>query len=385
MITTEAWVIYRGPPTREPEPAELVIEKFSFPDIAEDELLVEPIYGCWEGNMTHTLRRSPIDACRLRGEAKVVVGNAGVVRVLEVGEAVDSAQEGSLGIVSAVGDCDEAGYTKTIFAYDAPGTIGLLAKRTKLNKRNFFSIPENTKYSLKQWAAFSLRYPTAWDNWRVAYHCWRVQMDVDVCPTPFVWGWGGGVTLAEISLARFFGCRTAMISSHDERLTLIREMGIAPIDRRPFVDLCFDEQKYETDFAYRKKYLKAEKTFLNIVKEYTCGTGVSIFVDNIGAPVHRATLKALGRQGVITAVGWKGGMDLLVTRATECINRHIHVYTHGARYSPASMHFAEETGWMPPVGDDAEVYDWDSIPRLARKYAEGEITTYFPLYQVNPI
>jgi len=383
MITTKAWVIHQGPPTREPEPAELVLEDFSFPDITEDELLVEPIYGCWEGNMTHTLRRTPIDACRLRGEAKVVVGNAGVVRVLKAGSAVESVREGSLGIVLAVGDCDPAGYPKTIFGYDAPGTIGLLAKRTKFHRKNFSAIPENTKYSLKQWAAFSLRYPTAWDNWRVAYGCWRLQMDMDGCPTPFVWGWGGGVALAEVSLARFFDCRTAMISSHDERLTLIGKMGITPIDRQPFMDLYFDQQKYETDFTYRKKYLRAEKTFLTTVEEHTEGAGVSVFVDNIGAPVHRATLKALGRQGVITSVGWKGGMDLSVTRATECINRHIHVYTHGSHYSPDSIGFAEEKGWMPPVGEDAPVYGWDDIPRLARKHAEGNILTYFPLYQVN--
>jgi hypothetical protein len=78
-------------------------------------------------------------------------------------------------------------------------------------------------------------------------------------------------------------------------------------------------------------------------------------------------------------------MDLSVTRATECINRHIHVYTHDGQRSSDSIYFAEEKGWMPPVRDDAEVYSWDNIPRLAQQYAEGEISTYFPLYQVNPI
>lgn len=384
MITTEAWVIHRGPASN-PPPAEFVREKFSFPDIAEDELLVEPIYGCWEGNMNHVLQRSPIDICRQRGETKLVAGNAGLVRVLKVGSAVPPFPEGKLGIVAAVGECDEAAYPKTIFAYDAPGTIGLLAKRTKLNKKNFFPISENSKHSLKQWAAFSLRYPAAWDNWSVAYNCWRVQMDVNISPTPFVWGWGGGVTLAEISLARFSGCRTAMISQHDERLALIGTLGITPVDRRLFLDLDFDAQKYEADFAYRKSYLKAEKTFLGIVNEQTCSRGVSIFVDHIGAPVHRATLKALGRQGVITSLGWKEGMELSVTRAVECIGRHIHVYTHGGRHSPASICFAEETGWMPPVGDDAYVYSWDDIPALAQKYAAGEIISYFPLYQINPV
>lgn len=382
MIKTEAWVLHRGP--SEAEPATLVREEFSFPDITEDELLVEPIYGCWEGNMTHALLRSPIDICRHRGEARVVIGNAGVVRILKTGQAVQNLSEGSLAIVAPVGECDEAGYPKTIFAYDAPGTIGLLAKRIKLKQQNVLALSKDTKYSLKQWAAFSLRYPTAWDNWRVAFNCWRVQMSAEVCPAPFVWGWGGGVTLAELTLAQLFGGRSAMIASTDERLALIRGLGLTPIDRRSFMALDFDGQRYKTDLAYRKSYLKAEAAFLNTVKEYTGGAGVSIFVDNIGAPVHRATLKALARQGVITTVGWKGGMELSVTRAAECISRHLHIYTHGAQYSPASVHFAEERGWLPPVNDNP-VYDWDSIPRLAQDHAEGKLKTYFPLYQVNPV
>ena len=70
-------------------------------------------------------------------------------------------------------------------------------------------------------------------------------------------------------------------------------------------------------------------------------------------------------------------------RAIECINRHIYVHTHYARYSESrtAIAFAEETGWIPP--DTTEVYGWDDIPQLARDYSAGTITSYFPLFQVN--
>ena len=82
MITTQAWVIHQAEKKNgHPIPAELRHEIFSFPDIGSEEVLVEPIYGCWEGNMAHALTRSPVDICEQRREPRVVIGNAGVVRV----------------------------------------------------------------------------------------------------------------------------------------------------------------------------------------------------------------------------------------------------------------------------------------------------------------
>src|SRR6185503_18978816 len=90
MLETQAWVLHRGERQRggAPVPAELVEESFPIPDLGPEEVLAEPIYGCWEGNMGHALQRVPVDICRLRREDKVVIGNAGVVRVLETGSAV---------------------------------------------------------------------------------------------------------------------------------------------------------------------------------------------------------------------------------------------------------------------------------------------------------
>jgi NADPH:quinone reductase-like Zn-dependent oxidoreductase len=382
MITTEAWVLDRNSLGSNGS-GELRRELFSFSEITSEEVLAEPIYGCWEANMTHAINRYPVDVCRLRCEERVVVGNAGVVRILETGAAVTSVKEGDLCVLVPVGRLDAHGYVVTVFAYDAPQTIGLLAKRIKLHERQVAPIPANTRHTLQQWAASSVRYATAWDNWKVAYGCWRSQVSKDDCPTPHVWGWGGGVALAELSLAQYFGCKVAMISANDERLKLIARMGITPIDRRQFMDLNFDAARCESDPTYRTLYLKSERAFLRVVREETDGSRVSIFIDNIGSPVLRATLKALARQGVITTAGWDQGATETISRINECISRHIHVYTHGARYAEglAAMCFAEETGWAPPV--DGEAYSWDDIPQLARDFSLGRINTYFPIYEIN--
>lgn len=381
MIETDAWVLHRGPV--DPEPGELVLEKFSFPDIETDEVFAEPLFGCWEGNMTHAVLRDPIDICRRRGEAKIVLGNAGVVRILQTGSDVYRVKEGDLCVLNSVAIWDDSGYPEKILAYDAPGTMGVLAKKIKLNASQVFPIFEGSKHSLQQWAAFPIRYATAWDNWKVAYRCWRVQMNEDNRPVPHVWGWGGGVTLGELALAKRDGCRATLIASKDERLALAHQMGINTVDRREFIDLAYDEEMFATDLSYRQNYMRAEITFLEIVRKLTDGRGVDIFIDNIGGPVHRATLKALARQGVVTTAGWKEGMHLTLTRGVECINRHMHIHTHGGRDSESAYYYAEETGWMPPVDD--KVYGWDEIPLLAEAYANGEVNSYFPIFQVNPL
>ena len=102
-ISTEAWVLYRGPAGAPPgQPGEFRREAFSFSDIADDEVLAEPLYGCWESNMTHAITRDPIDICRQRREEKIVLGNAGVVRVQRVGARVTTVKEGDVAIVAPI-------------------------------------------------------------------------------------------------------------------------------------------------------------------------------------------------------------------------------------------------------------------------------------------
>jgi NADPH:quinone reductase-like Zn-dependent oxidoreductase len=386
-ITTEAWVLYKGENSKngESQKGELIRESLSFSGISEDEVLIEPIYGSWEGNMGHALDRRPVDICRQRNEERVVLCNAGVARVLKTGAMVRGLAEGDTCMVTGNSVWDKRGYMIKAFAYDAPNTVGLLARQTKVHPQQLIRIPENTKYSLRQWAAFSIRYVTAWANWKQAYGSLRVQLSEQEYPNPFVWGWGGGVALAELELANLFGCRTAMLASNGDRLRMIAESGIEPIDRRQFGSLSFDQDKYDRDPQFSQAYKASEDAFLAVVKEKTGGSYVSIFIDNIGTPVIRATLKSLACPGVITTAGWKCGMSINLVRAIECMKWHTHVHTHYSRYSDTleAVRFAEQNEWMPRL--DGEVYSYDNVPLLARDFSEGKTSDYFPLFEVNTL
>jgi NADPH:quinone reductase-like Zn-dependent oxidoreductase len=384
LIVTEAWTLSELPAGADRKRAALNRESFAFAEIADDEVLVEPIYGTWEGNMNHALRGSPIDICKERHELKVVLGNSGVVRVLKKGSAVHTVQANDYCILFCNASPDSRGYPTKIFGYDAPNTVGLLAKQTKVKQQQLIPIPAASKHSLQQWAAFSLRYITAWANWKVAHACWRALSDASGPARTYVWGWGGGVAFAELQLARLHGCEAAMIASSDHRLQAIEQAKLTAIDRRQFQDLAFDAPRYAACSDFRARYHDAERAFLDRVKTDTDGQGVSIFIDFIGSPVFRATLSSLGRPGVLTSAGWKAGMKLTSVRALECMNWHMHVHTHYARYAEGceAVRFAEENDWMPTLLD--RIYGWDEIPELADDYDGGRIRDYFPIYQVNP-
>ncbi len=383
--TAKAWILREG--DRGDGQANIELDEIDLPEMGDEDCLVEPLYGCWEGNMAHAIQRKPVDVCRQRGEEKVALGNAGVVRILKCGDRVTTVQPGDNAILFCIGSRDKWGYPRTIFGYDAIGTVGLLARRTICRQYQVIPIPHNSRHTLKQWAAFSLRYCTAWSNWQQAYGCWRVQMTVEDCPTPYVWGWGGGVSWAQLTLAQYSGARVAMISSNSRRLRAIAKAGMTPVDRRNFPALDYDSARYKADKDYRKRYLASENTFLKEVDAKTQGNGVSIFLDYVGSPVTRATIKALSRQGVVATAGWKEGMKISLVRAIECIDRHTHVHTHYARYpqGQAAVQFAENTGWMSDDTPDADVYGYDKIPQLFEDYVSGRTHSYFPIYEINPV
>ena len=332
--------------------------------------------------MGHAVQRRPVDICRQRGEPKVVIGNAGVVRVRECGPGVEALHPGQNALIFCTGVEDRWGYPDKILAYDAPGTMGCLSTLMRLRARQLIPLPENTRHSLPQWAAFSLRYITAWANWELACGVFRLSVPEDECPHPNAWSWGGGVSLAELDLARRQGWQTMMISGSCHHLSAISAVGIPTLDRRCFGDLSCDEARYAGDPAYRDMYRERERAFLAAVADQTGGEGVQVFLDYVGAPVYRLTLRALSREGVIATAGWKEGMEMRHLRARECIDRHQHVHTHYARYPQgvAAVAYAEEHGWIPPV--DGRIYSFDEIPDLSDDY-EAERTSYFPCFAVN--
>ena len=381
-IQSDAWVLYAGEKGAPPKPTQLVRETFEFAEPGPQEALVSPLFGCMEGNMGHSVERKPVDICLQRNEPKVVIGNAGVVRVDKVGAGVTTVREGDTAILFCNGVPDKFGYPERIFGYDAPGTIGVLSKQSKMHEKQLIPIPKNSAYPLEQWAAFSLRYITAWSNWELAYGTLRLLLNEKELPNPEVWGWGGGVSLGQLALAKHHGCKVAQIASTDDRLTTIESLGIRPVDRREFRDLYFDKKKFRVDEDYTQAYTAAEKIFMKKVQEMTGGDMVNIFIDYVGVPVLRATLKVLARQGVLTTAGWKEGMMVELVRASECIARHQHVHTHYARYEQgvAAVEFAEKNGWLPPL--DSKVYEYDEIPQLFDDYKNDKVG-WFPIFRVG--
>jgi NADPH:quinone reductase-like Zn-dependent oxidoreductase len=383
MIETEAWVLHQGT-AGQSEPGRLRLETFAFPDLRTDEVLVEPIYGCWEGNMTHALRRRPVDVCHLRCEKRIVLGNAGVVRAVRVGVQCPNIREGACYVLAPLGQVDPWGYPLRIFGYDDVGSVGLLARQTKVRADQLIPVPVGSRFDLAQWAMSSVRLACAWDNWKVAWTCWRSQAPSSWAQPPHVWAWGGGVAVCELQLARQQGCPVTMLASSDTRLRFLERLGIRAVDRRPFGDLAFDELRFQSDSEYRQRYLRAEAKFLETVLRLTEGGRVGIFLDNIGTPVLRATLKALARQGVLSTLGWESGTEIRLSRPVECIRRHVHVHTHGARLDDAAdaIRHAESAGWMPPL--DETPCPWDCLGELADRCVRGSVESYFPVFQVNP-
>jgi len=384
-MKAEAWFIYAGTDAeiREHRPATLRRETFELAPPAADEIISAPLFGCWEGNMGHAVNRRPIDICRARKEERAILGNAGVVEVVDVGEDVKTVRPGQRAVIFCNGEEDWFGFPNKILAYDAPGTMGCLSTLMKVKERQLIPIPGDTRHSLEQWAGFSLRYITAWSNWEMAHGCYRLSVSANELAAINVWGWGGGVTLAELDLAKRFGARTIMLSGSDKRLKLIKDMGLRTIDRRKYGNLNYGHERYKTDAAFAKEYKQAEEAFLADVLELTSGRKVQIFIDMIGEPVYRATLRALAREGVIASAGWKEGMSLNLTRAIECIERHQHIHTHYARFSQGwqAVAFAEGNGWLPPKPE--RVYSFDEIPTLCADYLQ-EKTEYFPIFSINP-
>ncbi len=380
-LRTEAWVLESSLTKKE---GELEKKEITLPKLTPHQAYVKPYYGCWEANQEHAISRDPVDICIQRGEPSVVLGNACVVKVHQVGSEVTKVKEGDICMTFGTIESDEDGYPIKVIGYDAPNRTGTMAKITILDDHHLIPFKGEVPFSLPQWAAFSARFVSAWSNWRVALACWRAQMPYAKPKDHYVCSWGGGVGLAEMMLAKDEGFQTIMIASKKDRLAEIQSKGIQTIDRNDFPNLNFNPYAFKKDPNLKERYKASEKQFLNRLHEMTNGKKVSIFVDNIGAPVFRATLKSLRRQGVIASCGWKRGMSISTMRAIECINRNTHVHTHYATYDEVvdAVQYAIKNNWMPTV-EEAAIYKWDDIPALAEDYRSGSISSYFPVFEVN--
>ena len=358
MIETEAYVLKK-------DSSDLKRKTIHFSDLEDDEILALPVYGCFEANILHALQRVPVNINEDRAENEIILGNTGVLLIQDKGKNVSTVEIGDYAIYFGNGIPDSHGYPIKIAGYDAKGIMGNLAKKIKLKEQQVIKIPHNAQVSLKQWAAFSGRFVSAYSNWRQAFGCWKIQTFPERDPKNYsVFAYGGGVSYAELLLAKNAGFNVYMTISNDYRADLAKASGIIPIDRSHFKDF--------------------EKDFLSFVSEKTHGAGASIFLDNLGGTYTKIALKALGRNAVITSCGWKTGALLPISRTVECINRHIHVNTHYSNRMEAqeAINYALANNWFPVI-DEKYSYCWEDIPQLILDYQNAKIPVYFPIYEIN--
>jgi NADPH:quinone reductase-like Zn-dependent oxidoreductase len=130
-------------------------------------------------------------------------------------------------------------------------------------------IPDNL--SFEEAAAFPLVFETAY---RMLVPRARVQPGEWV----LVWGIGGGVATATLSLAKALGARVVVTSSSDEKLERARELG--------------------ADAGVNH----ATEDVAAVVKELTAG-GADVVVDDVGEATWRRTLDAARPEGRVVVCG----------------------------------------------------------------------------------
>lgn len=350
-MKTEAWVFNKT--------KKLQRKNIFLRELHKNEILVSTKYLCLEGNYIHALEGKPQDLFDYRNEEELVLGNSGVVRVEKCGSQVESVSPGDLCIIFCNGEEDELGFPKLITAYDKPNSIGTFSKMLVLNEREVLKIPSNPEVSLQQWAAFSLKFITAWSNWKVAYKAWKIQnMNSENSKNKFAFSWGGGVGLAELKLAKLNGFNACLITSNTKVAEEAKKQGIQVINR-----------------------LKGDEHIINSINDITNSKGADIFIDNIGISTSKLTVKALSREGILTTSGWKSGGLMPISRPYACQNRHIHVYTHYATYEEGkeAISFAIDNSWFPEIDD---IFDWDLLSEALIKYKNGDLKGYYTIIKV---
>jgi NADPH:quinone reductase-like Zn-dependent oxidoreductase len=351
---------------------ELDIADIEIPALKDDEVLVECMYGCWEGNMQHELSASPIDIYKIRNERKMVLGNAGVVRVLKTGKYANEFLEGDICIVFCGSVINKFDFPTKIFAYDESESIGLLSKRTKINKLQLIKL-EGNSYDISQWAGFSLRYITAWSNWKAANKVFESLIDSS---PKHVLVWGGGVSIAQAQLANLFNIPATIISSSKNRCKSLDLKKINFISRLEFLEL-FEQNSVD-------EYLKLQKKrkLVDIIYKLSNGLGASIIFDHIGGRAFELSKALLSKNGIISTCGWKDSLHTYYKRPIPCLNRQSYVHTFYANYNEGleAIKFATKFSWLPEKAD--YIYSWDEIPKLSKLYAENKLNTYFPVFSM---
>ncbi|MDZ5461016.1 zinc-binding dehydrogenase [Azohydromonas lata] len=151
---------------------------------------------------------------------------------------------------------------------------GTLAQYVSLPARNVFPMPQG--FGFEEAAALGVNHLTAW---RMLFTKARLQP----WETVLVFGVGGGVSLAALQLAKWAGARAIVTSRDDAKLQRALALG--------------------ADHAVNGEREDVAKAVLAL----TAGRGVDVVIENVGAAVWGAALRAVVRGGRIVTCGATSG------------------------------------------------------------------------------
>jgi len=160
----------------------------------------------------------------------------------------------------------------------AGGAIHVIGEHGDGTNAELIAVPETNVYpipdglSFEEAAAFPLVFETA-------YRMLVTRAHLQPGEWVFIWGIGGGVSTAALSIAKALGARTIVTSSSDAKLERARELG---------ADVVINHATGDVKAA---------------VEEATGGAGAAVVVETVGEATWKTSLDVAGREGRIVVCG----------------------------------------------------------------------------------
>jgi len=162
------------------------------------------------------------------------------------------------------------------------GVIHVVGEHTQGTHAELVVVPEENVYPLPDSISFeeAAAFPLVFDT---AYRMLVTRARLAQGEWVLVWGIGGGVATAALSIAKALGARVIVTSSSDAKLERARELG---------ADSCANH---------------ATGDVAAVVKEATGGAGVDIVVETVGEATWKTSLAAVRQGGRIVLCGATSG------------------------------------------------------------------------------
>ena len=325
------------------------LDELKLRDVGPNDVKLKILAVSAEHNISHVALADTINVADVRG-GKIFPGNSAMGEVVEIGERVTKFAKGDIVLTHCNGDPDKFGYPITIWAYDAPDSIGWYGEEAVIGDWQVVHAPLDCGLNLWEIAALPLRAPTAYHLWRRAEGIYRVKVSTEKQAKLNVLGFGGGVSELFLMLAAHHGHNAYFCSGSPERRAALEKQGIHGID-----------QKAYNRFAGRDDV----KGFIKECKKLTGGEGMHLVCDMLRGPVFGAGVAVAARQGVNVSAGWQLSRDCTYNSAGASLKQvtldHTHYDTLDGVAAATELYGSV---FKPTIHD--EIYPFAELPRAMR-------------------